>query len=79
MPQTYIPELTQFAGTPTAGESDCAALTYSTFALGIENAGMTDLRVIADECQYGVPGYHTNAFVVRKDSPINTPMRSCRR
>jgi ABC-type nitrate/sulfonate/bicarbonate transport system substrate-binding protein len=75
--KTYVPELTHFAGTPAemtalaTGELDCAALAYSTFALGIENAGMTDLRVIADEFQDGVPGYHTNAFVVRKDSPIN--------
>jgi NitT/TauT family transport system substrate-binding protein len=76
--KTYVPELTHFAGTPTemtalaTGELDCAALAYSTFALGIENAGMADLRVIADEFQDGVPGYHTNAFVVRKDSPIKT-------
>jgi ABC-type nitrate/sulfonate/bicarbonate transport system substrate-binding protein len=76
--KTYIPELTHFVGTPTemtalaTGELDCAALAYSTFALGIENAGMTDLRVIADVFQDGVPGYHTNAFVVRKDSPIRT-------
>jgi NitT/TauT family transport system substrate-binding protein len=76
--KTYIPELTHFVGTPTemtalaTGELDCAALAYSTFALGIENAGMTDLRVIADEFQDGVPGHHTNAFVVRKDSPIHT-------
>jgi sulfonate transport system substrate-binding protein len=76
--KTYIPELTHFLGTPTemtalaTGELDCAALAYSTFALGIETAGMSDLRVIADEFQDGVPGYHTNAFVVRKDSPIHT-------
>jgi sulfonate transport system substrate-binding protein len=76
--KTYIPELTHFAGTPAemtalaTGELDCAALAYSTFALGIENAGMTDLRIIADEFQDGVPGYHTNVFVVRKDSPIHT-------
>jgi NitT/TauT family transport system substrate-binding protein len=76
--KTYVPELTHFAGTSTAmtalatGELDCAALAYSTFGLGIENAGMTDLRVIADGFQDGVPGYHTNTFVVRKDSPINT-------
>jgi len=76
--KTYIPELTHFAGTPAemtalaTGELDCAALAYSTFALGIENAGMTDLRIIADEFQDGVPGHHTNAFVVRRDSPIGT-------
>jgi sulfonate transport system substrate-binding protein len=76
--KSYIPELTHFAGTPAemtalaTGELDCAALAYSTLALGIENAGMSDLRVIADEFQDGVPGYHTNAFVVREDSPIKT-------
>ena len=76
--KTYIPELTHFAGTPTemtalaTGDLDCAALAYSTFGLGIENAGMDDLRVIADTFQDGVPGYHTNDFVVRKDSPIRT-------
>lgn len=76
--KTYKPELTHFAGTPTemmavaAGELDIAALAYSTLALGVENAGMDDLRVIADVFQDGVPGYHTNGFVVRKDSPIKT-------
>jgi hypothetical protein len=76
--KTYIPELTHFAGTPAemtalaTGELDCTALAYSTFALSIENAGMKDLRIIADEFQDGVPGYHTNDFVVRKDGPIKT-------
>ncbi|MBV9829234.1 MAG: ABC transporter substrate-binding protein [Alphaproteobacteria bacterium] len=74
--KSYIPELTHFEGTSTAmqalatGELDTASLAYSTLALGIENAGMSDLRVIADEFQDGVPGYHTNQFEVRKDSPI---------
>jgi sulfonate transport system substrate-binding protein len=76
--KTYIPELIHFAGTSTimtslaSGDLDCAALAYSTFALGIENAGMSDLRVIADSFQDGVTGYHTNIFPVRNDSPIHT-------
>lgn len=76
--KTYVPELIHFAGTPTAmtalaaGQIDSAALAYSTFALGVENAGMRDLRIIADAIQDGVPGWHTNTFVVRKDSPIKT-------
>jgi NitT/TauT family transport system substrate-binding protein len=76
--KTYTPELTHFAGTPTemmavaAGELDIAALAYSTFALGVQNAGMDDLRVIADVFQDGVEGFHTNGFVVRNDSPIKT-------
>ncbi|HVC55311.1 MAG TPA: ABC transporter substrate-binding protein [Stellaceae bacterium] len=76
--KSYVPELIHFQGTSTemtalaTGDLDTAALAYSTFALGIANAGMGDLRVISDEFQDGVPGYHTNPFVVRKDSPIHS-------
>jgi sulfonate transport system substrate-binding protein len=76
--KTYVAELTHFAGTSTemtalaAGELDVAALAYSTFALGIENAGMDDLRAIADVFQDGVPGYHTNGMVVRDGSPVRS-------
>lgn len=65
--KSYVPELIHFQGTPTeltalaTGDLDIAALAYSTFALGIVNAGMQDLRIIADEFQDGVAGYHTNA------------------
>ncbi|HTV44297.1 MAG TPA: ABC transporter substrate-binding protein [Stellaceae bacterium] len=76
--KTYVPELIHFNGTPTemtalaSGQIDCAALAYSTFALGVENAGMRDLRIIADVFQDGVPGYHTNDFDVRADSSIHS-------
>ncbi len=76
--KTYVPELIHFQGTSTemtalaTGELDVAALAYSTFALGVENAGMDDLRIIGDVFQDGVPGYHTNSFFVRKDGPIKT-------
>src|ERR1700691_5350848 len=55
--KTYIPELTHFAGTPAemqaiaTGDLDTAALAFSTFALGVVNAGMDDLRVLGDEFQ----------------------------
>ena len=76
--KTYIPELIHFEGTSTSmqalatGEVDTGALAYSTFALGVINAGMDDLRVISDGFQDGVPGYHTNGYFVRNDSPIKT-------
>jgi ABC-type nitrate/sulfonate/bicarbonate transport system substrate-binding protein len=75
--KSYVPELIHFQGTATemqalaTGQLDIAALAYSTFGLGIVNAGMQDLRVIGDVFQDGVPGYHTNDFIVRKDSPIH--------
>ena len=76
--KSYVPGLIHFQGTSTemtalaTGELDIAALAYSTFALGVVNAGMEDLRIIGDVFQDGVPGWHTNSFFVRKDSPIKT-------
>ena len=76
--KSYVPELIHFQGTATemqalaTGQLDIAALAYSTFALGVVNAGMQDLRIIGDVFQDGVPGYHTNAYLVRSDSPIKT-------
>ena len=76
--KSYVPELVHFQGTSSmmtavaTGDLDTASLAYSTFAQGIVHAGMQDLRVIADEFQDGVPGYHTNSYVVRNDSPIRT-------
>jgi NitT/TauT family transport system substrate-binding protein len=74
--KSYMFEDVHFNGTPpmiTAmanNEVDIGNLAYSSFALAIENAGMDDLRVIADEFQDGVKGYYTNEYFVLKDSPI---------
>jgi NitT/TauT family transport system substrate-binding protein len=76
--KTYVPELIHFAGTSSivtglaANQLDMAAIAYSTFAIGIENAGMQDLRVIMDSFQDGYGTYHTNDHMVRKDSGIRT-------
>ncbi len=76
--KSYKPELTHFSGTSTivtalaAGELDMAAIAYSTLAIAIENAGLTDIRVIADSFMDGVDGYHTNDYMVRNDSPFRT-------
>jgi sulfonate transport system substrate-binding protein len=76
--KTYIPELTHFTGTSSivtalaAGELDCAAIAYSTFAVAIENAGLTDLRIVGDSYMDGVGDYHTNDFFVRNDSGLRT-------
>jgi NitT/TauT family transport system substrate-binding protein len=76
--KTYVMEPLHFASTPTmipalaANEVEIATLSYSAFAAAIQNAGMTDLRVIADEFQDGVPGYYTNEMMVLKESPIRS-------
>src|SRR5580698_9360618 len=47
-------------------------LTPASLALAIENAHLTDLRVIGDENQDGVEGWYSTPFFVLKDSPIKT-------
>src|ERR1700693_248624 len=74
--QSYVMEPVRFAGTPpmiTAlanNELEISNLAYSTLGIAIENAGLTDLRIIADEFQDGVAGYYSQEYMVLKDSPI---------
>lgn len=75
--KSYVMEETRYQGTPpmiTAlanNELDIAVLAYSTLGLAIQNAGIEDLRVVADEFQDGAPGYYSNQYFVRADSGIN--------
>jgi NitT/TauT family transport system substrate-binding protein len=74
--KTYSFEPVRFQGTPpmitalAAGELEIALLAYPTVGIAIENAGMKDIRVIADEIQDGAPGHYSHEFMVRKDSPV---------
>ena len=76
--KSYVIEAQHFAGTTpmitamASGEIDTGALAFSSLALAIQNANLKDLRVIADSFEDGVAGYHTNTYLVRKDSPIRT-------
>jgi NitT/TauT family transport system substrate-binding protein len=78
MGKSYTLETTLFQGTPAQitalanNELDIADLAFSSFALAVQNAGMEDLRVIADEFQDGVEGYYSNEFFVLKDGPVKT-------
>ena len=75
--KSYTLESVRYQGTPqmiTAianNELEVSNLAYSSLAIAIENAGLSDIRVIADEFQDGVPGYFSEQFYVRKDSGIN--------
>jgi NitT/TauT family transport system substrate-binding protein len=68
--KTYTIDSTHFTNTPAmitalaADQIDLAPLAFSAFSLAIENAGMTDLRAIADAFQDGVTGYHSTEFMV---------------
>jgi NitT/TauT family transport system substrate-binding protein len=74
--ESYTLEPTRYAGTPqmitamATGDLEIGNLAFSSFALAVQNAGMDDLRVIADEFQDGVDGYYSDEFLVRADSPI---------
>lgn len=76
--RSYVVEPIQFQGTPpmiTAlanNQIEISNLAYSTLGIAIENAGLTDLRIVADEFQDGVDGYYSQEFMVLKDSPIRT-------
>src|SRR5579872_6421964 len=65
-----------FAGTPpmvTAvanNEVEIGDLAFSTLPIAIKNAGLDDIRVIADDFQDGVEGYWTIRYTVLKDGPI---------
>ena len=54
------------------GEIDIAAFGYTSFPLAIQNGGLSDLRIIADEIVDGAPGYYATQYFVRKDSGIDT-------
>jgi sulfonate transport system substrate-binding protein len=76
--KSYTFEAIHFQGTPqlitalNVGELEIANLGFTTLPIAINNAGMSDLRIISDELQDGVPGYYSNEFMVRKDGPIRT-------
>jgi NitT/TauT family transport system substrate-binding protein len=53
------------------GEIDIAAFGYTSYPLAIQNGGMSDLRIIADEIQDGAPNYYSTPYFVRKDSGID--------
>ena len=74
--KSYTLEPVRFAGTPpmitalATGELEVANLAYSTLALAIQNAGIDDLRIIADEFRDGAPGYYSQEYFVLKDGAI---------
>ena len=74
--KSYSATLTRVASTAAAltalanGDLNICTLSYSTIPLAIQNAHLTDLRIIMDIAQDGYPGFATGQFMVRKDSGI---------
>lgn len=61
------PQLTALA----AGEIDMIASSPATMALAVLNAGL-DVRVVADIIQDGVPGHHSETWLVLAESGITS-------
>jgi sulfonate transport system substrate-binding protein len=55
-----------------AGEIEIAALNFASFPIAIENAGLTDLRIVCDELEDGFEDYVTGQYMVRNDSGLKT-------
>jgi sulfonate transport system substrate-binding protein len=76
--KSYTFEAVHFQGTPqliqalAAGEIEIANFGFTSMPIAVTNAGMTDLRIIQDELQDGVPGYYSNQYMVLKDGPVKT-------
>ena len=76
--KTYVAEPMRFQATPSmitalaAGELEIADLAFSSFAIAVQNAGMSDLRIIGDEAQDGANGYYSGEYYVLKNGPVRT-------
>jgi len=74
--QSYAFEPTHFAGTPpmvTAianNEVEIGDLAFSTLPIAISNAGLDDIRVIADEFEDGAPTYRDDTYDVLAEGSI---------
>jgi len=76
--QSYTLDPIHFQGSPpmitalAAGEVDLVGLGFSTVPIAVLNAGMGDLRIIADQFQDGVPEHYSNEFLALRDGPVQT-------
>jgi NitT/TauT family transport system substrate-binding protein len=75
---SYKFEPVYFANSPTqitafaAGDIEIATLNFTSIPFAILNAGLKDIRIIADETQEGFADYATIQYAVLKSSPIKT-------
>jgi NitT/TauT family transport system substrate-binding protein len=76
--KTYRVEAIHFQGGPpivtalAVGEVDIASISFSLVSTAVVNAGMSDLRIIADEFQDGGGDGFSSPYLVLKDGPIRT-------
>lgn len=66
----YISASPQHITALATGEIEIAALNFASFPIAVENAGLTDLRIVCDELVDGHDDYATVRYTVRNDSGI---------
>jgi sulfonate transport system substrate-binding protein len=76
--KSYHLDPIHFANSPTQitaianGDIEIATLNFISIPTAVLNAGLTDLRIIADETQDGIDNHESVKYSVLKDSPIKT-------
>ncbi|HUB94792.1 MAG TPA: ABC transporter substrate-binding protein [Stellaceae bacterium] len=76
--KSYRFEPIHFANSPTqitaiaSGDVEIATLNFTSIPSAVLNAGLTDLRIIADETQDGIDNHESVKYAVLKTSPITT-------
>src|SRR3954452_14147250 len=76
--KSYLVQPVYFSDSPaqitamSVGELEIAALGFSSFPFAVQNAGLADLRIIADEIQDGGKDNFSTHYMVKKDSGIAT-------
>lgn len=76
--KSYVFESARYTSTSlevsamTIGELELASLAYSALGTAVLNAGLDNLRIVADGIQDGVEGYYTTEYMVLKDGPVKT-------
>ena len=74
--KSYVLEPIRFTGSSimltalATGNLDIAELSFSSFGFALQNAGLDDIRIIADTIQDGARDHLSVAFMVRKEGPV---------
>jgi NitT/TauT family transport system substrate-binding protein len=77
--KSYVLEPIRYQATPlmvtalAVGELEIGLLNSTSLSLAVENAGLEDIRVFADEFRDGVEGYVSNQFMTRAGDGPKTP------
>jgi sulfonate transport system substrate-binding protein len=69
---TLIPSSSQQITAIAAGDVDLGTTNFAAFPNAVQNAGLTDLRIICDELQDGYEDHFSTRYMVRNDSGIKS-------